>query len=105
MPAFWLALILQLVFSRDLHWFPTAGEYNPGIGLRSPDTPHHRHSADRWSLEVGLAPSDQFVPASGASGLRRGIVSRGGGDTDGAGPRFSRPPKNALADDSLTRFY
>lgn len=31
MPAFWLALILQLVFSRDLHWFPTAGEYNPAL--------------------------------------------------------------------------
>jgi peptide/nickel transport system permease protein len=36
MPAFWLALILQLVFSRNLHWFPTAGEYSPSLAYAHP---------------------------------------------------------------------
>ncbi len=39
MPAFWLALILQLLLSRDLHWFPTAGEYNPLLAYAHP-VPH-----------------------------------------------------------------
>jgi peptide/nickel transport system permease protein len=38
MPAFWLALILQLVFSRNLHWFPTAGEYSPSLAYAHPVT-------------------------------------------------------------------
>jgi ABC-type dipeptide/oligopeptide/nickel transport system permease component len=29
MPVFWLALLFQLIFYRDLHWFPAAGRIGP----------------------------------------------------------------------------
>ena len=36
MPIFWMALILQLVFSQRLHWLPAAGEYSPGLLFSHP---------------------------------------------------------------------
>ncbi|HUC57348.1 MAG TPA: ABC transporter permease [Streptosporangiaceae bacterium] len=36
MPIFWMALILQLVFSQKLKWFPAAGEYSPGLLFSHP---------------------------------------------------------------------
>jgi peptide/nickel transport system permease protein len=36
MPVFWMALILQLVFSQRLHWLPAAGEYSPGLLFSHP---------------------------------------------------------------------
>jgi peptide/nickel transport system permease protein len=38
MPIFWLALILQLVFSDRLHLLPTAGEFSPGLLFTRPLT-------------------------------------------------------------------
>jgi peptide/nickel transport system permease protein len=38
MPVFWLALILQRLLSGDLHWLPTAGEYNPNLYYTHPLT-------------------------------------------------------------------
>jgi peptide/nickel transport system permease protein len=36
MPIFWMALILQLVFSQRLHLLPAAGEYSPGLLFSHP---------------------------------------------------------------------
>jgi peptide/nickel transport system permease protein len=36
MPIFWMALILQLLFSQRLHLLPAAGEYSPGLFLAHP---------------------------------------------------------------------
>jgi peptide/nickel transport system permease protein len=36
MPIFWMALILQLVFSQRLHVLPAAGEYSPGLLFTHP---------------------------------------------------------------------
>ena len=38
MPIFWLALILQLVFTQRLHWLPVAGEYSPNLLFTHPLT-------------------------------------------------------------------
>jgi peptide/nickel transport system permease protein len=38
MPAFWLALILQLVFFQRLHVFPVAGQYDPNLDYTHPLT-------------------------------------------------------------------
>ncbi len=36
MPIFWMALILQLVFSQRLAWLPAAGEYSPSLLFTHP---------------------------------------------------------------------
>jgi peptide/nickel transport system permease protein len=36
MPIFWMALILQLVFSQKLKWLPAAGEFSPGLLFTHP---------------------------------------------------------------------
>ncbi|HEX3489477.1 MAG TPA: ABC transporter permease [Streptosporangiaceae bacterium] len=36
MPVFWMALILQLIFSQKLHLLPAAGEYSPGLLFSHP---------------------------------------------------------------------
>jgi peptide/nickel transport system permease protein len=38
MPIFWMALILQLVFSQRLKWLPAAGEYSPNLLFTHPLT-------------------------------------------------------------------
>lgn len=38
MPVFWLALILQMFFFKQLHIFPAAGEYDPQLQYSSPLT-------------------------------------------------------------------
>ena len=38
MPAFWLALILQLVFFQRLHVLPVAGQYDPNLDYTHPLT-------------------------------------------------------------------
>jgi peptide/nickel transport system permease protein len=38
MPIFWMALILQLVFSQRLRWLPVAGEYSPNLLFTHPLT-------------------------------------------------------------------
>jgi peptide/nickel transport system permease protein len=38
MPIFWMALILQLVFTQRLHWLPVAGEYSPNLLFTHPLT-------------------------------------------------------------------
>ena len=42
MPAFWLALILQLVFFQRLHWLPVAGQYDPNLDYTHPLTQYSR---------------------------------------------------------------
>ncbi|MHB1594537.1 MAG: ABC transporter permease [Streptosporangiaceae bacterium] len=36
MPVFWMALILQLIFSQRLNWLPAAGEFSPGLLFSHP---------------------------------------------------------------------
>ncbi|MGH3396295.1 MAG: ABC transporter permease [Streptosporangiaceae bacterium] len=36
MPVFWMALILQLIFSQKLRWLPAAGEYSSGLLFSHP---------------------------------------------------------------------
>lgn len=36
MPIFWMALILQLIFSQRLNWLPAAGEFSPGLLFSHP---------------------------------------------------------------------
>ena len=36
MPIFWMALILQLIFSQRLKWLPAAGEYSPSLLFTHP---------------------------------------------------------------------
>jgi peptide/nickel transport system permease protein len=36
MPIFWMALILQLIFSQQLKWLPAAGEYSPSLLFTHP---------------------------------------------------------------------
>jgi peptide/nickel transport system permease protein len=36
MPIFWMALILQLIFSQRLRWLPAAGEYSPSLLFTHP---------------------------------------------------------------------
>src|SRR5262249_56810146 len=40
MPVFWMALILQLVFSQRLHLLPAAGEFSPGLLFTHPLARH-----------------------------------------------------------------
>jgi peptide/nickel transport system permease protein len=42
MPAFWLALILQLVFFQRLGWLPVAGQYDPNLDYTHPLTQYTR---------------------------------------------------------------
>ncbi len=42
MPAFWLALILQLIFFQRLHLLPVAGQYEPNLDYTSPLTQYTR---------------------------------------------------------------
>jgi peptide/nickel transport system permease protein len=42
MPAFWLALILQLVFFQRLHLLPVAGQYDPNLDYTHPLTQYTR---------------------------------------------------------------
>jgi len=81
MPAFWLALILQLIFSRDLHWFPTAGEYSAAIA--------YVHSVPRitgipiidgvltgdWTL-VASSISHLILPAAVIASYPVGVITR-----------------------------
>ena len=81
MPAFWLALIVQIVFSHDLHWFPTAGEYAPSLAYSHP-IPHVTgmpvidglitlHFAVFWSSLTHLV-----LPAVVVSSYPLGVVTR-----------------------------
>jgi peptide/nickel transport system permease protein len=45
MPAFWLALILQLVFFQRLHLLPVAGQYDPNLDYTHPLTQYTRMPA------------------------------------------------------------
>lgn len=81
MPAFWLALIVQLIFAQHLHWLPTAGEYDPSFGLSHPiititgmpviDGVLTGHWALAWSSFTHL-----LLPAAVVASYPLGVVTR-----------------------------
>lgn len=81
MPAFWLALIVQLVFSRNLRWLPTAGEYSPTLGYIHPVTRITGVPVIdgvltwNWTL-VGSSLSHLVLPAAVIASYPVGVITR-----------------------------
>jgi len=81
MPAFWLALIVQLIFAQHLHWLPTAGEYDPSFAYSHPvpsitgmpvvDGVLTGHWALAWSSFTHL-----ILPAVVVASYPLGVVTR-----------------------------
>ena len=64
MPAFWLALILQLIFFQRLHLLPVAGQYDPNLDYTHPLT-----STRAWLSSTRLFTGNWTVLRSGLSHL------------------------------------
>jgi peptide/nickel transport system permease protein len=81
MPVFWLALILQLVFSQRLGWLPAAGQYDPDLYYSSPLTSYvHMPVVD--ALLTGNLPvlesavSHLVLPALVVAAYPAGLLAR-----------------------------
>jgi peptide/nickel transport system permease protein len=81
MPAFWLALILQLVFFQRLHWLPVAGQYDPNLDYAHPLTQYSRMVVvdamitGNWAvLRSGL--SHLVLPALVVASYPFGVITR-----------------------------
>ena len=88
MPIFWMALILQLVFSQQLHWLPAAGEYSPEPAVHPPAGPRHRVQPDRRAAHRELADVRQHPGPPRAA-------RRGGGRLPGRADRPHGPGPGA----------
>ena len=81
MPAFWLALILQLVFFQRLHLLPVAGQYDPNLDYTHPLTQYTRMVVvdalvtGNWTvLRSGL--SHLVLPALVIASYPFGVITR-----------------------------
>ncbi|HTG48749.1 MAG TPA: ABC transporter permease [Actinomycetota bacterium] len=81
MPAFWLALILQLVFFQRLHVLPVAGQYDPNLDYTHPLTQYTRMvvvdsliTANWAVLRSGL--SHLVLPALVVASYPFGVITR-----------------------------
>ena len=81
MPAFWLALILQLIFFQRLHWLPVAGQYDPNLDYTHPLTQYSRMVVvdalftGNWDvLRSGL--SHLLLPALVVASYPFGVITR-----------------------------
>jgi len=81
MPAFWLALILQLVFFQRLHLLPVAGQYDPNLDYTHPLTQYTRMPAvdalitGNWVV-FRSALSHLVLPAIVIASYPLGVVTR-----------------------------
>jgi peptide/nickel transport system permease protein len=86
LPVFWFGLVLQLIFSLGLGWFPSSGRTTPGFGGLADRLSHlvlpammlaAVHAA-AWSRYLRAAVVDTFaqpyVAAARARGATRGVV-------------------------------
>jgi peptide/nickel transport system permease protein len=81
MPAFWLALILQMVFFRRLHLLPVAGQYDPNLDYTHPLTRYVRMPVvdalftGNWIVLRG-ALSHLVLPAVVIASYPLGVITR-----------------------------
>src|SRR5690606_20316016 len=81
MPAFWLGLLLQLLFVHALGWFPVAGRVDAGLRFVSPlDTVTGFYLVDALVTRNGAALKDAFLhlvlPAITLAAYPIGLVTR-----------------------------
>jgi peptide/nickel transport system permease protein len=81
MPAFWLALILQLVFFQRLHLLPVAGQYDPNLDYTHPLTQYTRMVAvdalvtGNWAV-LRSAVAHLILPAVVIASYPVGVITR-----------------------------
>ncbi|MEO8477599.1 MAG: ABC transporter permease [Actinomycetota bacterium] len=81
MPAFWLALILQIVFFQKLHLFPVAGQYDPNLDYTAPLTQYTQMPVvdalitGNWAV-FRSAASHLVLPALVIAAYPFGVVAR-----------------------------
>jgi peptide/nickel transport system permease protein len=81
MPAFWLALILQLVFFQRLHLLPVAGQYDPNLDYTHPLTQYTRmvvvdaFITGNW-LVLRSALAHLILPALVIASYPLGVITR-----------------------------
>jgi peptide/nickel transport system permease protein len=81
MPIFWMALILQLVFSQRLRLLPAAGEYSPGLLFTHPLIRRTGFPvidaliAGNWPM-VGSTLSHLILPAIVVAAYPAGLIAR-----------------------------
>ncbi len=81
MPAFWLALILQLVFFQRLHLLPVAGQYDPNLDYTHPLTQYTRMVlvdalvTGNWSV-LRSAAAHVVLPALVIASYPLGVITR-----------------------------
>lgn len=81
MPAFWMALILQLVFFQRLGWLPVAGQYDPNLDYTHPLTQYTRMVAvdalvtGNW-IVLRSALAHLILPAIVIASYPAGVITR-----------------------------
>jgi peptide/nickel transport system permease protein len=81
MPIFWMALILQLVFSQRLHLLPAAGEFSPSLLFTHPLTRHTGSDVidalitGNWPM-LGSTLSHLLLPAIVVAAYPTGLIAR-----------------------------
>ena len=81
MPVFWLALILQLVFSQRLHLLPAAGEFAPGLLFSHPLARRTGFAvidaliSGNWPM-LGSTLSHLVLPAIVVAAYPAGLIAR-----------------------------
>ena len=81
MPIFWMALILQLVFSQRLHVLPAAGEYSPGLLFSHPLAQRTGFSlidatiSGNWPM-LGSILAHLVLPALVVAAYPAGLIAR-----------------------------
>jgi peptide/nickel transport system permease protein len=84
LPVFWFGLVLQLIFSLGLGWFPSSGRTTPGFGgladrlshLVLPATMLAAVHAAAWSRYLRAAVVDTFAQPYVAAARARGAAPR-----------------------------
>ncbi len=81
MPIFWMALILQLVFSQRLHLLPAAGEFSPGLLFTHPLARHTGFDVvdalitGNWQM-LGSTLAHLVLPAVVVAAYPAGLLAR-----------------------------